>query len=244
MFAALAFASFALVSIAIAARPGVSGSRRALAVTLALMLPGLGLVLAEMVRRIRGVGRGAELEVREAVTRPLTAEEVRALADQPSALDRLMSLLPEERLDALVRLACANDANAITLLRWTVQHGSREAMLEAALTLEELDRQRARLLDEAARAFEERPSFSTAVAAGDAAMIGVHNGLADRAMLPTLAERARAWYRYAQIVDPTRADKLDAGLALLEGGVRAAAEPSVPTARAGNVPVAARSSAT
>ncbi|HEU5055589.1 MAG TPA: hypothetical protein VFU21_03665 [Kofleriaceae bacterium] len=190
------------------------------------MLPGLGLALAEMVRRLRGQGGGAELEVRGTVARPLTADEVRALADQPSALDRLMSLHPEERLDALVRLACANDANAITLLRWTVQHGSREAMLEAALTLEELDRQRARLLDEAARAFEERPSFATAVAAGDAAMVGIHNGLADRAMLPTLAERARAWYRYAQVVDPARAVELDARLALLEGGARSLAEKS------------------
>lgn len=225
---ALAFAAFQLVALVIAARPGVSGSRRALAVALALMLPGLGLVLSEVVRRLRGEGGESEVEVREVVARALTAEEVRALADQPSALDRLMSLLPEERLDALVRLACANDSNAITLLRWTVQYGSREAMLEAALTLEELDRQRARMLDEAARAFEEQPSFATAVAAGDAAMVGIHNGLADRAMLPTLAERARAWYRYAQIVDPVRAVELDSRLSLLEGGPRSVTETTVP----------------
>lgn len=218
MLAVLAVASFEVVAVTVAARPGVSGSRRALAAALTLMLPGLGLVLAEVVRRLRGQGTGGELEERELVARPLTAAEVRVLADQPSALDRLMSLLPEERLDALVRLACANDANAITLLRWTVQHGSREAMLEAALTLEELDRQRVRLLDEAAHAFEERPSFGTAVAAGDAAVVGIHNGLADRAMIPTLAERARAWYRYAQMVDPARAVELDARIALLESG--------------------------
>ena len=220
----MVFALFQLGFVILAARPGVSGSRRALAVALALMLPGLGLILAEMVRRLRGEGGDSEQEAREMVARPLTAAEVRALADQPSALDRLVSPLAEERLDALVRLACANDANAITLLRWTVQYGSREAMLEAALTLEELDRQRARLLDDAARAFEEQPSFATAVAAGDAAIVGIHNGLADRAMLPTLAERARAWYRYAQIVDPALAVELDARLALLETGPRSLTE--------------------
>lgn len=219
MLAALVvLGSLEFVVLCVAARPGVSGSRRALAVALALLLPGLGIVLAELVRRLRGEGGGAEMHTRETTHRQLTREEVLALADQPSALDRLMSLLPEERLDALVSLACANDANAITLLRWTVQHGSREAMLEAALTLEELDLQRARLLEEAARAFEERPSFATAVAAGDAALAGIKNGLADRAMLPTLAERARAWYRYAQVVDPARGAELEDRLALLESG--------------------------
>ena len=144
----------------------------------------------------------------------MTRDEVLSLADQPSALDRLMSV-PDERLDALVALAGAKDANAVTLLRWTVQHGPREAMLESALTLEELDVQRAHKLDEAARAFEEHPSFATAVAAGDAALAGIVNGLADRATLPTLAERARAWFRYAQMVDPSRGGELVARLSVL-----------------------------
>lgn len=211
----LVVATIELVSLWIAARPGVSESRRALAVALVLMLPGLGLPLAILVRRIHGSGGASEAPATEQTQRAMTREEVLSLADQPCALDRLMSL-PEERLDALVFLACANDANAITLLRWTVQHGSREAMLEAALTLEELDLQRGRLLDEAARAFEERPSFATAVAAGDAALAGIVNGLADRATLPTLAERARAWFRYAQMVDPMRSTELAPRLAVLE----------------------------
>lgn len=188
---------------------------------LVLMLPGLGLPLAIMVRRIQGGGGVEEAPVVKPPHRSLTRDEVLSLADQPCALDRLMSL-PEERLDALVFLACASDANAITLLRWTVQHGPREAMLEAALTLEELDVQRSRRLDDAARAFEERPSFATAVAAGDAALAGILNGLADRATLPTLAERARAWFRYAQMVEPGRGAELAARLSVLEGDTRVA----------------------
>jgi hypothetical protein len=186
------------------------------------MLPGLGLPLAIAVRRLRGAGRAADVRVRKPPQRALTRDEVLSLAEQPSALDRLMSLQPEERLDALVGLACANDANAVALLRWTVQHGPREAMLEAALTLEELDLQRTRLLDEAARGFEQHPSFATAVAAGDAALAGIVNGLADRATLPSLAERARAWFRYAEMVDPSRGDQLARRLALLDGDPRCA----------------------
>lgn len=206
-----------------AGRPGVSESRRALAVALVLMLPGLGLPLAFVVRRLRGTGVPEDLRSTKPTPRPLTRAEVLSLAEQPSALDRLMSLQPEERLDALVSLACTNDANAIALLRWTVQHGPREAVLEAALTLEELDIQRARLLEEAAHAFEQQPSFATAVAAGDAALAGILNGLADHAVLPTLAERARAWFRYAQLVDPARGAELNRRLSLLDGDPRIAA---------------------
>lgn len=178
------------------------------------MLPVVGLALAVVVRRLQGAALGGEPPRAEPPKRQLTRDEILSLADQPSALDRLMSV-PDERLDALVCIAGSNDANAITLLRWTVQHGTREAMLEAALTLEELDVQRARRLDEAARAFEEQPSFATAVAAGDAALAGIVNGLADRAMLPTLAERARAWFRYAQMVAPSRGGELVNRMAVL-----------------------------
>jgi hypothetical protein len=225
VFTILSFAAFETVALWIAGRRGVSDSRRALAVALVAVLPGLGLVLAVLVRRLQGGGGGEQPPVTEAPPRELTREEVLLLADQPCALDRLMSLRPEERLNALVCLACANDANAITLLRWTVQHGPREAMLEAALTLEELDLQRARLLDEASRAFDERPCYATAVAAGEAALAGILNGLADSATVPTLAARARAWLRYAQSVDPARGFDLDQRLALLERDGRYTSNP-------------------
>lgn len=214
MIALISLATFDVVALVIVGRRGVPDSRRALAVTLVLLLPGLGLPLALIVRRLQGAALGGEPPRSERPQRPLTREEILNFADQPCALDRLMSV-PNERLDALVCLAGSNDANAITLLRWTVQHGHREAMLEAALTLEEMDLQRARKLDEAARAFEDNPSFATAVAAGDAALAGIVNGLADRAVLPTLAERARAWFRYAQVADPSRGGELVSRLSVL-----------------------------
>jgi hypothetical protein len=180
------------------------------------MLPGVGLPLALVARRLRGRGEGTEEPPEEVAPRAMTREDVLRIADQPSSLDRLMSLLPDERLDALVSLGCASDANAVTLLRWTVQNGPREAVLEAALTLEELDLQRGRMLDEASRAFTEQPSFATALAAGDAALAGIVNGLADVATVPTLADLARGWFRYAQEAEPSRGAELASRLALLD----------------------------
>jgi hypothetical protein len=194
-------------------------------VALVLMLPGLGLPLALVVRRLRGVGRGSDVPAPTFPPRDPTPEEVLDLADQPCALDQLVSRVPEERLDALVSLAGAGDANAVTLLRWTVQHGQREAMLEAALTLEELDVQRGRQLEDASLAFEQRPSFTTAVAAGDAALAGIVNGLADRATLPALAERARAWFQYALTIEPNRAAELAPRLAVVDGEADRTAPP-------------------
>lgn len=187
------------------------------------MLPVIGLPLALVVRRVRGTGGGAELTVEDAIPREVRPEEVLTLADQPCALDRLVSLLPEERLDALVALASAADANAISLLRWAVQYGAREPMLEAALTLEELDLQRSRTIDEAARAFELNPSRATAMAAGDAALGGILNGLADRATLPALAARARGWFHYAQSVDPTCEAEVASRLFILDDDPRCSA---------------------
>lgn len=214
----LTFAVFQSVALYLSGRRGASPSRRALAVTLVTMLPGVGLPLALLVRGIRGSGTGAEPPSLTAPQRELTRDEVLGLAEQPCALDRLMSVLPEERLDALVSLASASDANAISLLRWTVQYGQREAMLEAALALEELDVQRSRRFEDATRAFEQQPTFSTAVEAGDAALAGIANGLADHATLPTLAERARDFFRYALTVEPEREAELAPRLALLEAG--------------------------
>lgn len=218
----LLFVAYLSIAFVIAGRGGVSRSRRALAVAIASMLPIIGLPLAILVRRVRGAGYGAEPLLGEAPLRELRPDEVLSLADQPCALDRLTSFLPEERLDALVALASASDANAISLLRWTVQYGARESMLEAALTLEELDLQRVRLVEDAARAFEANPCSTTAMAAGDAALAGILNGLADRAILPSLARRAREWFEYAVQADPSCKTDVVSRLFLLDEDPRCA----------------------
>ena len=223
MSALILFIAYLCVALYVAGRPGTSDSRRALAVALATMLPGVGLPLAIMVRRLRGSGTGSDPKHQDHALREVRPDEVLTLADQPCALDRLMSRLPEERLDALVALASAADANSISLLRWTVQYGPREPMLEAALTLEELDLQRARTLDEASRAFDDHPSVATALAAGDAALAGILNGLADRDILADLAERARACFHYALAADPTVESDIAWRLFVLDEDPRCAA---------------------
>ena len=87
----LLLGAFQAVALLVAGRRGVSRSRRTLAVALVLMLPGVGVPLALLVRRMRGDGSGAEEDAPALPPRDLTRDEVLSLADQPSALDRLMS---------------------------------------------------------------------------------------------------------------------------------------------------------
>ncbi len=60
------------------------------------------------------------------------------------------------------------------------------------------------------------------MAAGDAALAGILNGLADRAALPGLADRARTWFRFAKEHDPTCAPDVAQRLFLLDDDPRCA----------------------
>lgn len=123
---------------AIAALPGVSRSRRILACALVLLVPVAGPLLAFMVRRSRG-GAIALEPVRPASPRRLSAADIRRLGEQPPVLERLLCGDPTERLAALVSLSSAGDAQAIAVLRWTIEHGPAYVVLDAALTLDELE---------------------------------------------------------------------------------------------------------
>jgi hypothetical protein len=197
-------------------RPGTTGSRRLLAATLALLLPVVGVLLAVMVRRSRGGLVPCDPDARERKARAPSAEDVLRLADLPSTLDRLMSPDSGERLAALVCLSGAANADAINVLRWTLEHGSSEAVLDAALTLEELDLRREKQLEMASRNFTARPTYASALELGDAAAAGLLNGLADPMTIPALAEQARSGYLAALDSDPRARRLLEERLAHLE----------------------------
>jgi hypothetical protein len=205
-----------LAALVVAARPGVTASRRFLAATLVVLLPVAGLVLAMMVRRSRGGFVVSEPDARARKSRSPSAEDVLRLAELPSTLDRLMSPDSGERLAALVCLSGSADANAVAVLRWTLEHGSPEAVLDAALTLEELDLRREAQLEAASRAYGARPSYETALDLGDAAAAGLKNGLADPMATPALAEQARSGYLAALEADPRARRTIEERLAQLE----------------------------
>lgn len=123
---------------AIAALPGVSRSRRILAGALVLLVPVAGPLLAFMVRRSRGGAIALEPVVPESPRR-LSAADIRRLGEQPPVLERLLSSDATERLAALVSLSSAADAQALSVLRWTIEHGPAYIVLDAALTLDEIE---------------------------------------------------------------------------------------------------------
>jgi hypothetical protein len=123
---------------AVAAFPGVSRSRRILAGALVLLVPVAGPVLALLVRRARG-GAIAMEPARAEAPRRMCPGDVRRLGELPPVLDRLLGNDATERLAALVALSSAGDAHAIAVLRWTIEHGPADVVLDAALTLDEIE---------------------------------------------------------------------------------------------------------
>jgi hypothetical protein len=213
-------ALFLLPTVAYAARPGVSSSRRVLAGALALAVPVAGVVLASLVRRLRG---GAlELEPELETPRPrLSLSDASRLAEQPPIIDRLLAGDPGERLNALVALSSAGDANAVAVLRWAVEHGPPEVVLDAALTLEELELRCEARLAAATAALTAAPSpcASLALDVAHAAEAMVLNQLADAALAPRLVEAARDAYARALAWAPEHGAEIKRGLARLEACV-------------------------
>lgn len=133
--------AFTIPGVVLAVRPGVSASRRFLALALALLVPFAGPVLAWIARGVRGGTIAPEPVAQRKPQRP-TAADVNRLAERPAVLERLLSKDPGERLGALVHLASVGDDNAHDVLRWTIERGPTEVVLEAALTLEEIELRR------------------------------------------------------------------------------------------------------
>ena len=207
-------ALLAVPSAAFALRGGPSPSRRMLAFALCVLIPVAGLFLAIMVRRVRG---GAiQLEPPdERPPRRLSTVDVARLGETPPVLDRLLSGDPAERLEALVALSSTGDAAAVAVLRWALEHGPSDVVLDAALTLEEIE------LRGEARAALARELLGTedadrALAAGDATATLVHDGIVDPAIASLYLEQARTYYQLALQWAPERWIEIEERRARLE----------------------------
>ena len=121
-----------------------------------------------------------------------------------------------ERLAALVALSNPGDATAIALLRWTLDHGTTEMALDAALALEELDRRREARRAATRRALDEAPSFDRALAAADASADAVLTRFADGPSLAVMVVQARDAYQVALGLAPERWAEIHERLAHLE----------------------------
>jgi hypothetical protein len=198
-----------------AARPGASSSRRILACALVVLVPGFGVFLAFLVRRTRGGGIALEPPIARPTYRLSPADAAR-LGEHPSVLDRLLGNDADERVEALVALSSAGDAGAVAVLRWTIEHGPNDVVLDAALTLEEIELQYERALTRARDALAAAPTVELAIAFADAAAAPVLAHISDPCATPALADDARAGYRLAAELAPQHAPEIEERLAYLE----------------------------
>ncbi|HUH04510.1 MAG TPA: hypothetical protein VML75_21085 [Kofleriaceae bacterium] len=206
-----------------------SPSRRRLVVALSVGVPIAGPVLAVMAARVRGVGKLIEPgDLGDPRRDSGEAGQIRRMGELPPLIERLLSINSSDRQSALVTLAAQPDARAIQILRWAVEHGPPESVLDAALTLGELDLELEHSLKIAERAASERPTYDNLVDAGDLLAQAIHSGLADPVIVPNLAGRARTWYeRAVPLATPEQRAELDerrARLELCAGRPAAAAE--------------------
>lgn len=127
----------AIPSVGLTLFSNASPSRRRLAALLVLLVPVAGAVLAAVVLRTRGGGVPAEPEP-ERPPRANYPDDIREFAEQPALVDRLIAGNSDDRLTALVALSSRGDDEAVAILRWIVDHAAPDAVLDAAVTLEEI----------------------------------------------------------------------------------------------------------
>jgi hypothetical protein len=197
----------------------VPASRRQLAAALSVTIPAAGPALAALALRTRGGGAPSVDELDDArPRRTLTPEAIHAAASRPAALERITATAGERRA-VMATMARRGGAEAVALLRWTIERADGDAAIDAALTLEDLTRRHERRLADARARLEVEGSSAAALAAGDAAAALVESGLADPPMVPALAdEAARHWQQAgARGADPCVVAERRARLALAAG---------------------------
>jgi len=209
----------------------LGSSERTLALSLVLALPLAGPLLAVLALE-HGEGDLTTdlLQAPSPAAEGAGADFARLAAALPSC-EALTAGTPEERRAIIATLVRHGDAEAVALLRWALGASDPDLAVDAALALEEMtasfDARLAACREAlaAARAADGRPNappaaLSTAEAALATAELITHAidvGIADPALVPTLASEAREDYEIAA-GDPAQADAVAIGHTQLELG--------------------------
>lgn len=196
---------------------GGDPTRRQLAAAMAFSLPLIGIAMAALVVSLRGRDGDEILAGHGPVRRSASGAELtrRLTAGAPSC-QLLLSADTETRRSAIAALQRDPDARAIALLRWSLAQPGPDLALEAALALEELGVRHTERSAQACAEAERRPARDSALAAAEELASAIHNGLADPALRPAIAARARDYYRRAAQLDEHRAGELALPRARLE----------------------------
>jgi hypothetical protein len=205
----------ALIPIALAS--ALSPSEEVLGVAFAFAIPVFGAPLAALSLGTVGQGELGEVdpEAAPAGVEAPRAEELRRLGEALPTCEALLAGDADERRAVISTLTLRADAGSVALLRWALGAAHPDLAVEAALAIEEMTASfEARLgsLRKSLGAGSSRDALEAAELATDA----IEAGLAETALVPTLAHEARGYFSAALSANPARATTIAIGRARLE----------------------------
>ncbi len=197
-------------------------SERELGAAFTLAIPVAGAPLAAIA--LGTIGRGelieADPDAAPAEVEPLRAEELRRLGEALPCCEALLAGGIEERRAIIATLTRRADADAVALLRWALGAADPDLAVEAALALEEMtasfETRLGQLRASVAKTRARKSASGEAQEAAELITDAIEAGLAEPALVPTLAHEARELYAVAAKGDPALAGELAIGRARLE----------------------------
>jgi hypothetical protein len=207
----------ALVPIVVA--PGLPPSERLLGAAYTFAIPVFGAPLAAISLGTAGHGELVEADPTAVPVAPEAprAEELRSLGEALPTCEALLAGSIDERRAIIATLALRADAGSVALLRWALGAANPDLAVESALAIEEMTASFEARMDEHRKALAATPSSpGEALAAAELATDAIEAGLAETALLPSLAHEARGYYSVALAAEPTRAAAIAIGRARLE----------------------------
>ncbi|HEY4393263.1 MAG TPA: hypothetical protein VGP64_04345 [Polyangia bacterium] len=217
--ALLAGALHLAAMVPIVASPALASSERTLGLAFVFALPLLGPALAALSLGTEGQGELIEADPAAAVAVTVEApraEELRQLGEALPTCEALLAGNVDERRAIVATLALRADAGAVALLRWALGAANPELAVEAALAIEEMTASVEARLDGYRKMLAAGAKGDTALAAAELATDAIEAGLAETALIPTLAGEARGYYAAAQAGEGARAATIAIGRARLE----------------------------
>ena len=186
------------------------------AFTFAIPVAGAALAMIALGTAGRGEVVEADPDAAPPEVEPLRAEELRRLGEALPCCEALLTGSIDERRAIIATLTRRADADAVALLRWALGAADPDLAVEAALALEEMTSSFETRLAQLRNAVARKPSADDAQDAAELATDAIEAGLAEPALVPSLAHEARQFYAAAAAVDPARAGELAIGRARLE----------------------------
>ncbi|HVT08337.1 MAG TPA: hypothetical protein VHO67_12840 [Polyangia bacterium] len=196
----------------------LTSSERWLGGAFTFAIPVAGAALSAIALGTSGRGEVVEADPNAAApeVEPLRAEELRRLGEALPCCEALLTGSIDERRAIIATLTRRADADAVALLRWALGAADPDLAVEAALALEEMTASFEARIAQLRQALARKPSADDAQDAAELATDAIEAGLAEPALVPSLAHEARQFYAAAAAADPARAGELAIGRARLE----------------------------